>query len=224
MGCLFANAALATITFTASPASQTATVGGTFNVTLSLNITQGSSPNNVQSYDLVFEGAAIQNGISIDNLFSVVSATPPPSESAWARTHLGVDPLNTAGGNQNPPSDHSGFVQSGDEGFFGDLSTGQTITTPISNLQMGTYTFSVASGTPAGTYSFQTTLLATSPSKFTDVNSSQMSNIPGAFGTWPSDNRATFQITVVPEPALSLLFAIGGLSLIGLQLFRRSSL
>ena len=124
---LFVPCARATITFGTSQTATSAPAGGSFNVTLSLNVTQSSNPSNVAGYDVVFEGLATQNGVNVDNLFKITSASPPPSQPNYLSNRSGSlpDALTTTG------SDRSGYVQSQDEGFGGDLSSGQSIATPI---------------------------------------------------------------------------------------------
>jgi hypothetical protein len=214
LAALLVQSAYSQITLTATPSSQTASSGGTFNVTLSLSIVQNNNPSDITGYDVVFEAATPQNATTIDNRFAVTGATAPPSQTAWTRIAAGTDLLAAS------KSEHSGFVQSDNEGFFGDGSPAQTSATPVSMLQLATYTFSIAAGTPNGTYNFSTTVLATSPTRFSDVNSHQVNPATGTFGNWPMSNAATFSINVVPEPATWSFIALGGLAGVGFNLLR----
>jgi len=206
---LLAQSAWATIDFTVTNPSQNVSPGsGTFTETLQLSITT-TTPASAQGYDTVFEALASQNGGITNGQFNVTGATQPGSGAAsgWIRIASGTDPLTSVG------SDHSGFVQTAaDEGAAGDNSAPQTATTPFSNLQLLTYTFSYSGLTLGQTYNFQTTLQSTSANKFSDVTNTS--------GTFPADSRALFSITVVPEPATWSLFGLGAVGAFGLNLFR----
>ena len=210
---LLSQSAWATIDFTVTNPSQNVSAGsGTFTETLQLTVTQSSNPSNVQGYDAVFEALQSQNGGIASGQFNITGATAPSigAPSGWIRIASGTDALTLIG------SDHSGFVQTAqDEGFAGDNSAPQTATTPFTNLQLATYTFSYSGLTAGQTYNFQTTLQSTSPNKFTDVTNS--------IATFPADSRALFSITVpgaIPEPATWSLFGLGALSTFGLNLLR----
>ena len=207
---LLAQSAWATIDFTVTNPSQNVSAGsGTFTETLQLSVTQSSSPANVASYDAIFEALQSQNGGIANGQFQVTNATPPPSEPNWQDVNPGgfPDSLTLVG------SDHAGFVQSSDEGFSNSNTT-QNVSTPLTNFQLATYTFSYSGLTAGQTYNFQTTLQSTSASKFSDVHDASGS-------TFNADSRAMFSITVpVPEPATWSLFGLGTLGSLGLNFLR----
>ncbi len=180
---------------------------GTFTVTLTLNITQSSMPSNISGYDAIFEAAQNQNGGITNGQFNVTGSSTPPSQPGWLAIASYPDSLTLVG------TDHTGFVQTGDEGYAGNNSTAQTINTPISGLQLATYTFSYSGVLAGQTYNFQTTLLSTSAGKFSDVTDT-------AGSTWAASSRALFSITTVPEPATWSLFGLGTLGAFGLNLLR----
>jgi len=209
---LLAQSAWATIDFTVTNPSQNVSAGsGTFTETLQLSITT-STPASAQGYDAIFEALQSQNGGIASGQFNITGATAPSigAPSGWIRIASGTDALTLIG------SDHSGFVQTAqDEGFAGDNSVGQTANTPLTNLQLATYTFSYSGLLAGQTYNFQTTLQSTSPNKFSDVTNTT--------STFPADSRALFSITVpgaIPEPATWSLFGLGALSTFGLNLLR----
>ena len=203
------QSALADITFTVSPASQgPITAGDTFTVDVRLDITQNTAPANIAGFDLIFEAFAMQNSININNLFSLTAASTPIS--GWSLIGFLPSLLTTSG------SDHSSFVQNDSNmGFSAGNPATQNIDTPVTNLLIGTYTFTVNASTPAGVYTFDTTQSGTSPGKFSDV-----SDASGAI--FAANNSSSFNITVVPEPSTWSLVVLGSLGCLGLGLLRRT--
>jgi hypothetical protein len=206
---MLTHSALATISLTATPSTQNVAAGGTFNVQISLNVTQNSAPANVVGYDLLLEAATPQNGTSTSGLFSITGTT---SNVANWTTRTGVPSFPESMTTAN--SNHSGFVQNQhDLGYTGDPGT--EIATPISGLNLETISISLAPGTPAGTYTFFTTSQTTSGTRGSSVSDAS----GNAFFV---NQPASFQITVgaVPEPATWSLLGFGALSTFGLNFLR----
>src|SRR3954468_16979572 len=80
-----ATSAIAANTFTWVPSSQAVAAGGTFNVTLDLQITS-SPPTPVIGFDIILEAANPQ-GTDISGLFAVTAANS--NQAAWT-TRSGV--------------------------------------------------------------------------------------------------------------------------------------
>lgn len=206
--CFLAQAALAQITFTATPTSQMVDLTSTnvFTVEIRLSIVQDMDPSELAGFDIVFEALRMQNSIDINNLFSVASSMTPLA--GFTQTGFDDDPLTDDMGN----SDRADYVQTGNQGYTnGDPA--DSIDTPFMDLLIATYTFEIAAGTANGTYNFTTTQLTTSPNKFSDVFGDDAAVVP-------VDNTADFSITIIPEPSTWSLIALGALGAFGISRLR----
>jgi hypothetical protein len=190
---LLAQTALAQITLVATPGSQSAVAGGTFNVQISLNVT-GTTPANVAGFNLWLETVAANSGF-----FAVTAAVS--NVSGW-NTPSGAtsfpETLTTTG------STHAGFAQNTHSLGFVDTSGGSNAhVTPFSGLLLETLTFSIAGNTPLATYTFTSTTSASDP-RTSSVNDS----VGASFNV---NTPASFSITVVPEPSTWAMLGLGGL-------------
>jgi len=203
------QSAWATISFTATPLSQTVAQGGTFNVTFALNVTQSSSPSSVGGTDIFINALKSQNSVSdISNLFAITGYTSLVSGGVETGVSSFPDNLTAAHNTDHGTTTVENLTDSG-------TTFSSPITTPISNLQFETLTLSVAAGTPDGTYTFGTTV----PNNSSDARGSHITD--GTTGGYLiPDSQATFSITVVPEPGTLSLFALGALGAIGLNCVR----
>ena len=183
------------ISIAASPASESVAAGSSFNISLTLSVPQGSGPSNVTAYDLYLVTAATNSAY-----FSITAVNPTGPFNTLGPDDTNGDPLKIAAG--------SGYVRNGiDQGFSG---TAQTV--PFSNLALETLTLAVAANTPANTYIFQTSTMATAGVYYSDVSDS-------GGKVYEVTSAGTFSISVVPEPSSLATF---GAFTIGLICFAAS--
>ena len=185
----------ATISFGATPSSQTVSLGSNFTISISVSVTQNSAPADLRGFDLYLATAAANSGY-----FTIQSATPGTSFTLDGPP-AGADPLSTAAA--------AGFVRNNvDQGF-----DGSTVNTPVSNLLLETLTLSIGANVPVGTYTFSTTTSANAGMNYSDVFDSN-------FAVYQADMPGTFSITVVPEPSTWAMLGFGAVG-VGLMTLRR---
>jgi hypothetical protein len=125
----FAQSASASITVSASPGGPTSvSPGATW--TEQILYTSTNPPPDLGAFDMLFEGAATQNGNSISG-FRVTGITPNPGRPDWV-------PNTTNATNDffgaHTVSDHSGFLQTIDEGFSSTLAPSAYPGGPFANF------------------------------------------------------------------------------------------
>lgn len=200
---LVASSAFSQGTAVVAWTNQSATIvnpGQSFNITFSLQ--SGINPNLlvVSGFDLFIES----NNANVDGNFSI-TARSLVSTGTNADTPTYPDTLTTAG------SSESGFAENQhDQGVFFD--TDQNVPTDLLTL-----TILVGANAPAGTYTFvnsnstnggKETLIFGGASTADDLNQYSV-------------NQASFQISVVPEPATWSLLGLGGVGALGMTMLRR---
>lgn len=202
---LFAlQSAVAQVSFVVSPSSQGPLApGATFNVQIQLSIT-GTTPNNVQGFELLLETAAANSGF-----FSITGATPaaPGTPTAFPTYPDGITTGN---------SNHMGFAQNQ---FSQGFSFNSVIaTSPFSNVVLETLSLSIAPNTPNGTYTFFTTNFAGSANRASTISNSSGTTYGDAANE--PITQGSFSVTVVPEPATWAFMVLGGVSALAANRFR----
>ncbi len=92
-------------------------------------------------------------------------------------------------------------------------------TGPFSNITVDILQFTVAAGTPTGTYNFRAALTGTGNERrfINDANNDG----PNTGGTYNITSAPTFTITVVPEPSTWAFLTLGTFACVGIVMLRR---
>ena len=185
------------------PGTTTVTTGGTYNpndtFTLSLRLVYtGPTPTNIDSLSYWFQvptGFASSITITSQSINDGSTGSPSPFNTNLLTSGDFPQDFDTAGdaGNLRNTFDLGG-------------TTGGAALVPPGNFYIATFTFQLTDA-PAGTFNLTTTL--SPPSSVSDSN--------GDFYTVP---QATYQITIIPEPATWSLLGLGGLATLGVNLLR----
>lgn len=184
-------------TFSFTPLTQNVSLGGSFNVTLSLN--GAPPPNNILGYDVYLVTDAANKPFN----FTITASTPSA-------------PFNEIGPTLPSPitqdSPVAGFVTS-DQNLGYLAATAQPPTAGTYNFTLQTLTISIGSA-PAGTYTFFTSTEANAGFRYGDV-------FDDPFTDTYTVGQGSFDITVVPEPSTWSMLILGGLGTVGLVALRR---
>lgn len=181
-------------TFSFTPLSQSISMGGSFNVTLSLSGMM--PPGNIIGYDVYLVTDAANAPFNFTITGSLASA-----------------PFNQFGPSLpspiTDPSPVSGFVLSTENlGYIADNAQNSPYNFTLQTLTISTGT------APPGTYTFFTSTEANAGFKYGDVFDEPFTNTYTV-------GQGSFQITVVPEPSTWSMLILGGLGTVGLVALRR---
>lgn len=199
------HASAQTYTVTGTPSSQTVNLASTnlFNVTIQLS-TSGTPPTNLVSVNLLLET------LNANASFFTVQFLNGSASFPTANNPGGPASFNTAS------TSHAGFTDSNPTVDLGaNVGGGAPVSNAggVTNLSVDTLRFTIAPGTPNGTYSFNATLGFPSDPNGSFLDGSD--NVARGITAAPQ-----FSITVVPEPSTWSMLALGGLAAVGFQLRR----
>jgi len=173
--------------------STTIAQGGSFNVTLNLQVTGGEQ---VSGLDYLFQQLSSAGFyiIARDNTGSVFNDLQSPSD---------VTVLGRPAADLNPQNDFD----------LGASTSDQSSTSTNSTFLVSTFTIGTNANIAPGTYTISTTSGSSAPSFYSGPAAAN-------FAQNNVNQDASIVITVVPEPATWSLMALGGLGALGLSLLR----
>ena len=195
-----------------SPDSPTVNPGDVFNVTIQLSVS-AALPTSVTALNLLLAtpSSGANSGVDFFTVkFGSGSATFPTSTGNGTT----VSNFNTAGTGSNTGFNVSTVSNDLGANAGGGAGAG---TGPFSNVTVDLLQFTVAPGTPDGTYTFRATPGTTERTFINDAGNDGTN--PG--GTYNITSAPTFTITVVPEPSTWAFLTLGTFGCAGLVMLRR---